>query len=72
MDFNGFLALQIKEIEKHRWIESERAGRDLSGIAELDWIQKHAKLFREHIERTYGPVDTRIKLSQPQESRLPA
>jgi len=72
MDFHGFLDLQIQEIEKHRWIESEKAGRNLAGTAEIDWIEKHAKLFREHVERTFGPIDPRIVISKRPESQVSA
>ena len=58
MELNEFIRLQIEEIKKHRWIESEHAGHDLSSEAELDWIHKYAALFREHIEKTYGPIKT--------------
>jgi hypothetical protein len=33
---------QWMEIEKHKWIESERAGTDLGYHAAMDWIKKHA------------------------------
>jgi len=38
---------QIEEIQKHRWIESERLGYDV-GIqwAAEDWICKYAEAFR--------------------------
>lgn len=38
---------QIKEIERHKWIESEKAGKDLGHFAILDWIKNHAARFRE-------------------------
>lgn len=56
MDFKEYLRLQIIEIEKHKWIESEKCRRDLTGIAEFDWISKYAQAFREEVERTYGPI----------------
>jgi hypothetical protein len=60
MKFKDFMKLQIKEIEKHRWIESEKAHRDLSGIAEKDWIEKYAKIFRKEIEEKYGPLEEKL------------
>ncbi len=33
---------QAKEIMKHKWIESEKAGIDLGDSAVLDWVRKHA------------------------------
>jgi len=41
------LAAQRREIEKHKWIESERAGRDLGDAAILDWIVRFAARWRQ-------------------------
>jgi hypothetical protein len=56
MDFKEYVRLQVHEIEKHKWIESEKARRDLTGIAEFDWISKYAQVFREEVEREFGPI----------------
>jgi hypothetical protein len=37
---------QIQEIQRHKWIESEKAGRDLGQEAVLDWIHRYAESFR--------------------------
>jgi hypothetical protein len=43
---------EIEEIQRHRWLESEKAGYDIgSRAAALDWIEKHAADFRENWER---------------------
>jgi hypothetical protein len=42
-----FMEDQVKEIEKHKWIMSEKAGHDLGSEACRDWIIKYAKQFRE-------------------------
>jgi len=39
--------LQIEEMEKHKWIESEKAGHDLGPAAHRDWVEKWAAKFRE-------------------------
>ena len=44
------LALQRQEILRHKWIESEKARRDLGSEAALDWIQNHAAKWREWYE----------------------
>lgn len=49
-----FMADQVKEIEKHKWIASEHAGRDLGTSACVDWINKYAKLFREYWFSTHN------------------
>lgn len=45
--FHEFLSLQAEEIERHKWIESEKAGYDLGNNAIHDWIRTYAKNFRE-------------------------
>lgn len=38
---------QILEINKHRWIESEKAGYDVGEEwAAMDWVSKYAAKFR--------------------------
>ena len=33
---------ELQEIEKHKWLESEKAGRDVGGNrASLDWMRKY-------------------------------
>ena len=43
----------IKEMEIHKWIESEAAGHDLGDAALKDWILKHAVEFRKHWEEEH-------------------
>ena len=47
MDVNQ---MQVLEIKKHRWIESEKAKRDLGKDAELDWIRRFAADFRRWVD----------------------
>jgi len=35
----------MKEIERHKWIESEKAGRDLGKDAINDWSRKHWRAY---------------------------
>ncbi len=42
-----FLKAEIEEMKRHKWIESEKAGRDLGSTAIQDWIKKYAELFRK-------------------------
>lgn len=51
-DFKKFVKAQCDEILKHKWIESEKAGQDLGQHAVRDWIEKHAKAFREWWDST--------------------
>lgn len=39
--YREFLA-QKKEVERHKWLESEKAGKDIGYDAALiDWVMKH-------------------------------
>jgi len=52
LDLRWYNELQVKEIQRHKWIESEKAGKDLGQEAVLDWIQRHAADFRAaHVSR---------------------
>ena len=44
------LARQREEILRHKWIESEKAHRDLGAEATLDWIRRYAAQWREWYE----------------------
>lgn len=46
-EMKQYMEDQIHEIEIHKWIESEKANRDLGDEAVKDWILKHAKQYRE-------------------------
>ncbi len=49
--FNEDMEAQRKEIEKHRWIESEKAGKDIGASkAAEDWIAKYAPFWRRERE----------------------
>ena len=48
-----YMADQIKEIELYKWLESEKANRDLGEEAAKDWIEKHAAEFRERWEKEH-------------------
>ncbi len=37
----------LDEMQKHRWIESEKAGKDLGVSAEMDWLKKYGCMFQE-------------------------
>jgi len=47
VDFRAYIELQVREIQRHKWIESEKAGRDLGQDAVSDWTQRHAASFRD-------------------------
>lgn len=54
MTLHEFIALQIKEIDRHKWIESQKAGYDLGDRAVFDWVEKYAASFRRHVVENLG------------------
>ncbi len=45
MELTEYLELQRREIDRHKWIESEKAGKDLGMEAAIDWILNYADKF---------------------------
>lgn len=54
MTFRQYLDLEMQEMRRHKWIESEKAGHDLGADALIDWIENHSAAFRLHLRRRYG------------------
>ena len=45
---------ELNEILKHKWIESEKAGRDIGfEVALIDWIRHHREPWRESIKKPH-------------------
>jgi hypothetical protein len=40
-----FIQHQVEEMQKHKWLESEKAGADLGDVAFLDWVDKYYDKF---------------------------
>jgi len=40
-----FIHSQVEEMQKHKWVESEKAGVDLGEAAFLDWVDKYYDKF---------------------------
>ena len=51
MDLKSYLEIQSREIERHKWIESEKAGKDLGMDAAIDWILKYADMFSDQFNQ---------------------
>ena len=45
LEFHKFLEAQAKEIEKYKWLESEKACKDLGNECCLKWIDLFARDF---------------------------
>jgi hypothetical protein len=67
MKWREYTRLQLDEMLRHKWIMSEKAGRDLGQSALLDWIEKHAAAFRSYITQTL-----REPIELPDERQRPA
>ncbi len=49
------LERQREEIQRHKWIESEKARRDLGRDAVMDWIQRYAAAWRSWYQEHEEP-----------------
>jgi hypothetical protein len=56
MDLKKFLINQKIEIEKYKWVESQKANRDLGQAAVTEWVNKNAKKYREEYEEVYNEL----------------
>ncbi|MEI6058186.1 MAG: hypothetical protein WCP89_00255 [archaeon] len=66
-----YMEFQCREMEKYRWIESEKANRDLGDAACLDWDEKYADTFSAFWRATHKfiPVKEQTE-TRAQESPL--
>ncbi|MBF0523714.1 MAG: hypothetical protein HQK56_01310 [Deltaproteobacteria bacterium] len=46
-----YLDLELDEIQRHKWIESEKVGYDLGEKAVMDWVQFYAERFASYWRR---------------------
>jgi|TARA_E500000318_G_C3391170_1_gene146036 hypothetical protein len=45
---------ELEQIQKHKWIESEKAGKDVGfSFALTDWIRYHRKAWRKSIKKPH-------------------
>lgn len=49
------LHMQREEIQRHKWIESEKACQDLGRDAAMDWVTKYAAKWREWYDQEVEP-----------------
>ena len=61
---------QREEIEKYRWIESERVGHDIClQRAEREWRRKHARAWRDWV-RSQGLMQPIVELIWSQQDEI--
>jgi hypothetical protein len=73
MHFKTFLLHQKEEIEKYKWIESQKAGHDLGEAAVRQWVEKFAKEYRETYEDIFNELvkETADKCKNKLKEKLP-
>ena len=49
MTVKEIIQMETEEINRHKWIESEKAGHDLGDQAVVDWIEKHSDKFLAYV-----------------------
>ena len=49
MNRSELIQREIDEMCRHKWIESEKAGRDLGERACCEWAEKHAKALLDEL-----------------------
>lgn len=57
-----FLKDECAEIERYKWVQSEKAHRDLGNDCCLEWIEKYAKQYREQWEQKNGKIIEEIEV----------
>lgn len=53
---------QIEEMQKHKWIESEKAGFDVGPAAYIDWVKKYAADWRKSFIESHVNFDCTCNL----------
>ena len=54
-----YLAFQCSEMEKYKWIESQKAHHDLGEAALIDWDRKYAPTFAEFWRKTHSFISSK-------------
>jgi hypothetical protein len=55
----AYLTYQREEMERHKWIESEKASRDLRDHSLSDWVKRHSISFSDYWRRTHVFIPSR-------------
>jgi len=50
---NAYMTLQREEMERHKWIESEKAHHDLMDGSLSDWVRRHSIAFSTYWKKTH-------------------
>lgn len=52
----AYLAIQREEIERHKWIESEKRHQDMGREAMADWVRRFSEKFSSYWRRTHAYI----------------
>ena len=52
-EFKKYMMAQIDEINLQKWLESEKAGRDLGTEFTKKWVETNARKFREKFSQEH-------------------
>ncbi len=61
MDTKRLFMNQAEEAKKYKWIESQKAGRDLGEQAVIDWVQKYAAKYRQEYNECFRNIVKIVK-----------
>lgn len=73
MHFKAFLQHQKEEIERYKWIESQKAGHDLGEEAVRQWVEKFAANYRKEYEEIFNEMvkETALHCKKKLKEKLP-
>jgi hypothetical protein len=73
MNLKTFLLHQKEEIEKYKWIESQKAGKDLGEQAIMEWVAKFAEKYRKEYEFIFNQLveETAHRCKEDLKKKLP-
>jgi len=57
-----FIQDEIREIQKYKWIESEKAGHDTGEYSTLKWIENYACQYRKEWEEKNGKIIEEVEI----------
>jgi hypothetical protein len=60
MDMKLYCHRQVEEAKKYKWIESQKAGKDLGDDATREWVNKFAAQFRKDYDKQYAAMVTYV------------
>ena len=62
MDMKSYCHRQVEEAKKYKWIQSQKAGKDLGDTAITEWVKKFAAKFREDYNEEYSKMVTYVTI----------